>query len=211
MASLALVQSVADDASEAVDAKNVNANLGASQRAELLQIIRTNSFKRGDFVLSSGERSNVYFNMKPTMMDAQGAYLAALALLDIMERVDAEYVSGLEMGAVPAIGSMAAVSYSNGKSIKTTFVRKKPKGHGTNQLIEGLAPGDDLVGKKVIVIDDVSTSGKSILQAIEAVRDAGGIVEHAACLVNRSEGGDQLLSEHNVMLHYVFSADEVAQ
>ena len=182
----------------------------ALQREELCRIIRERSFRTGEFTLSSGQKSSLYFNMKPTMMDARGAQLAARAFIDLMAQSDAEYVSGLEMGAVPVIGAMAAVGGMIGHSFKTTFVRKRMKEHGTKEMIEGLGPLDTLKGQKVFVVDDVATSGKSILQAIREVRSVGGIVEFAAALVNRQEGGDSRLEAEGVILKHVFLASEIA-
>jgi orotate phosphoribosyltransferase len=185
-------------------------NQDADDLAALRDLIRTRSFKRGTFTLSSGKVSSLYFNMKPTMMHPRGAELAARAFLRIVHELSVEYVSGLEMGAVPLIGAMAAISSVKGQPVKTTFVRKKPKGHGTNDVIEGLGPDESLVGKRVLVVDDVATSGGSILQAIERIRSAGGIVEHAACLVDRHEGGAELLMSHGVQLHAVLTAVDIA-
>lgn len=179
-------------------------------RAALLELIRTRSFKTGSFTLSSGKPSSLYFNMKPTMMDPLGAELSGRAFLEIVHSLGVEYVSGLEMGAVPVIGSMAAISSVEGRPVKATFVRKKAKGHGTNDVIEGLGPHETLSGKTVLVVDDVATSGSSILQAINQVRSVGGVVQHAACLVNRHEGGDELLEEHGVQLHSIFTAADFA-
>lgn len=175
---------------------------------ELLEIVRSRSFRTGTFELSSGQISNVYFDMKQTMMFPRGAELSARAFLEIVHSLGIEYVSGLEMGAVPVIGSMAAISSADGQPIHTTFVRKAAKAHGTKHLIEGLGPDESLEGKKVLVIDDVSTTGKSILQAITEVRKEGGIVEHAACIVNRAEGGDQRLADAGVALHSILHVDE---
>lgn len=177
-----------------------------SSRRMLFELIRERSFKTGTFTLSSGKPSNLYFNMKPTMMHPTGAELSARAFLSIFRAVDVEYVSGLEMGAVPVIGSMAAISSVDGMPVKTTFVRKRAKQHGTKDVIEGLGPNELLQGRKVLVVDDVATSGRSILIAIEEVRKTGGIVEHAACLVDRQEGGRELLKTHGVELHSVFTA-----
>lgn len=179
-----------------------------ARAAELFELIRTRSFRLGTFRLSSGKESSLYFNMKPTMMHPRGAELSARAFLRIVAPLDIDYVSGLEMGAVPVIGSLAAISSAEGAPVKTTFVRKRAKEHGTRDVIEGLAPGETLNGTSVLVIDDVATSGKSILQAIQEVRNAGGVVAHAACLVNRDEGGDALLAEAGVTLHSIFHASQ---
>lgn len=175
---------------------------------ELFDLIRSRSFRLGTFRLSSGKESSLYFNMKPTMMHPRGAELSARAFLDIISGLDVDYVSGLEMGAVPVIGSLAAISSAEGSPVKTTFVRKRAKEHGTQDVIEGLGPDETLAGRSVLVIDDVATSGKSIMQAIEEVRKSGGIVAHAACLVNRDEGGDDLLARAGVTLHSVFHASQ---
>jgi orotate phosphoribosyltransferase len=180
-------------------------------REELRALIRARSFKTGKFILVSGKESTLYFNMKPTMMHPRGAELAALELLRIATGLDAEYAGGLEMGAVPVIGAMAGLSSAAGRPVKTFFVRKEPKKHGTMDLIEGLAPDESLAGQRVLIVDDVATSGGSFMKAIKAARDAGAVVEHAACIVDRQEGAEDLLRQSGVALHAVFrAADFVA-
>ncbi|MCA1749598.1 MAG: orotate phosphoribosyltransferase [Parasphingopyxis sp.] len=174
--------------------------------SELFALVKERSFRTGDFTLASGKKSNLYFNMKPTMMNARGAELTARAFLDIMRELDIEIVSGLEMGAVPIIGSMAALSSVDERPIIATFVRKSAKKHGTKDLIEGLGPDQSLRGRNVLVVDDVATSGGSILTAIKAVREAGGIVDYAACVVDRDEGASKLLAGHGVELRGVLHA-----
>ena len=181
-----------------------------SETAELIELIRARSFRTGKFTLASGKESDRYFNLKPTMMDPRGAELSGRALLAIAYECGAEHVSGLEMGAVPVIAAMAALSSAGGAPIPTSFVRKATKAYGSMERIEGLTLDQSIAGKSVLVIDDVATTGASTLQAIEAIRAAGGLVEHAACLVNREEGGDALLAAHGVRLHAVFRADEIA-
>ena len=185
--------------------------LDEAARDELIAIVRARSFRTGDFTLSSGKRSGLYFNMKPTMMDPRGAELAARALLAVARDRGAEYVSGLEMGAVPVIGSMAAISSADGAPIRTTFVRKAVKAHGSMDRIEGLGPDESLAGRRVLVIDDVATTGASTLVAIEAIRAAGGVVDSAAALVDREEGGAELLAAHGVRLFPVLRASEIAE
>ena len=175
---------------------------------ELFQLISERSFRTGSWTLASGKQSTLYFNMKPTMMHARGAELAARALLQKLETLGADYVSGLEMGAVPVIGAMAAISSAEHTPIKTTFVRKQPKKHGTKDLIEGLGPEETLDNKEVVIVDDVATSGGSFLVAVNAVRAEGGIVKNAVCLVDREEGASEFLSLHDVVLHSIFCARE---
>ena len=182
-----------------------------TELGELREIVRQRSFRFGRYTLSSGAESDIYFNMKPTMMVARGAHLAAAELLAIALQTKADYVGGLEMGAVPVIGSLASLSSVQGTPVNTIFVRKQPKAHGTKDVIEGLGPNDDLTGKVVLVIDDVATSGKSILKALEAVRAAGGIVRDAACLVDRDEGATAMLAEHGVTLHSVLHASDFVE
>jgi orotate phosphoribosyltransferase len=179
-------------------------------RSELRELVRARSFKRGNFTLSSGRESSLYFNMKPTMMSARGAELCARLMLEEISGLSADYVGGLEMGAVPVIGALGAISSSEGRPVQTIFVRKAPKSHGTKDLIEGLGPSESLSGKRVVVIDDVATSGKSILIAVEAVRSAGALVEHAVCLLDREEGATEMLASSGVALSRILTASEFA-
>jgi orotate phosphoribosyltransferase len=206
---MAVLAKLAPSQNEGSDWLRANATIVAQElHDELLEVVRLRSFRTGTFELSSGQISDVYFNMKQTMMFPRGAELAARAFLEIVHHLEIDYVSGLEMGAVPVIGSMAALSSADGRPIHTTFVRKAAKGHGTKDVIEGLGPDESLEGQNVLVIDDVSTTGKSIAKAIGEVRRAGGIVEHAACIVNRAEGGDERLADLGVALHSILHVDE---
>jgi len=175
--------------------------------SELLEIIRARSIRLGRFTLASGRESDLYLNLKPTMMDPRGAHLCARAFLDRVPR-GTDYVGGIEMGAVPVIAALAAVSDVEGRPVRTFFVRKAPKDHGTQEVIEGLAAGESLAGKRVLVTDDVATTAGSVLKAILAVRAAGAIVEDALVIVDRQEGGTENLAAHGVRLASVFVGDD---
>jgi orotate phosphoribosyltransferase len=166
--------------------------------------VRSRSFRSGEFTLSSGLKSNLYFNLKPTMMFPRGAYLSARAFLDVIYEEGAEYVGGLEMGAVPIIGALAAIGEAEGRPVGTFFVRKAPKAHGTRETIEGLGPDESLSGKHVMMLDDVATTGGSIMVAINAARAAGARVDTALVLVDRGEGAEDFLAERGVRLLSVF-------
>lgn len=175
--------------------------------SELLEMIKQRSRRLGKFTLASGRESDLYLNLKPTMMDPRGARLCAEAFL---ARVPAgtDYVGGIEMGAVPVTAAMAAISDVQGTPVRTFFVRKAAKDHGTRQLVEGLAEGESIAGKKVLVTDDVATTAGSVLQAVEAARAAGAIVTDALVIVDRQEGGAENLAAHGVTLHSVFVGDD---
>jgi orotate phosphoribosyltransferase len=184
--------------------------LGDGERAELFAIIAKRSFRHGRFTLSSGAESHLYFNLKPAMMHPRGAYLSARSFLDILHRERAHYVGGLEMGVVPILGAVAAVGEMEGRPVNTFFVRKQTKDHGTRDLVEGLAPGETLEGRRVVVADDVATSGASLARAVEVARAAGALVDAALVLVDREEGAAGLLEGAGVRLLTVFRADEFA-
>lgn len=181
----------------------------ARERDELRDIIRQRSFRLGKFTLASGRESDFYCNLKPTMMDARGAHLAGRAFLDVAADLGAGFVGGLEMGAVPLIASMAAISDIERRPVKTFFVRKKAKEHGTREVVEGLGPSESLDGANVLIADDVATTGGSILQAIEAARAAGAKVTDALVLVDREEGATEHLAKHGIRLHSIFRATEL--
>lgn len=176
--------------------------------SELFEIIKQRSFRRGKFRLASGAESELYFNLKPTMMSPRGAHLSAQAFLARVWAEHADYIGGLEMGAVPVIASVTALSDIEGRPVKSFFVRKRPKSHGTMETIDGLAQGETLARARVLIADDVATTGGSILKAVEAARAAGAAVEAALVLVDREEGASTLLKEHGVRLLSVFRGRE---
>jgi orotate phosphoribosyltransferase len=180
----------------------------SADEAKLFEVIRTRSFRRGKFKLASGRESELYFNLKPTMMSPGGSLTSALALLARVWPENPDYVGGLEMGAVPVIAALAALSEAEGKPVKSFFVRKQPKGHGTMDLIEGLASDETLNGKRVLVIDDVATSGGSILKAADAVTALGAKVAAALVIIDREEGAAEALAPHGIRLLSVFKGRE---
>jgi orotate phosphoribosyltransferase len=178
----------------------------SNDEAELLDIIRRRSFRQGKFILSSGRESTLYFNLKPTMMHPRGAFLCARAFLSRIRAEDADYVGGLEMGAVPVIGSLAALSEAEGRPVHTFFVRKAAKAHGTRETIEGLGPDESLAGTRALILDDVATTGNAILQAVAAARAANAIVDSALVLIDREEGAAEALARDGIRLLSVFRA-----
>ena len=123
----------------------------SASRARLAEIIRKRSFGRGEITLASGRKSDFYFNLKPTMLDPEGAALLAELTYEALKDDNLDFVGGLEMGAVPLAGAIAQLSFLKGKPIPAIFVRKKPKEHGAKLAIEGLPRGETLAGKRVVL------------------------------------------------------------
>jgi len=181
------------------------------QRSRLRDIIRQRSFSNErEITLASGRKSWLYFNMKPTMMDPEGAFLLGELIVDKLESLDVDYIGGLEMGAVPIVSFVAPASFRRNQSafVRAFFVRKQAKEHGTQQLVEGLAPGESLAGKAVVMLEDVTTTGGSIIKAIEQTRRAGADIDRVITLVDRQEGAEAALSQIGVELDPLFRADD---
>ena len=181
----------------------------------LRAIIREKSYRSGQAIrLTSGKTSTFYINLKPTMMDPEGAALLAKLVLAEARAVGAELVGGLEMGAVPIVSAVAAESYrsaNGGGRIAGFFVRKKPKEHGVQALIEGLDDSQGLDGRRVMIVEDVTTTGGSILQAVEAARAAGAEIAGILTVVDRNEGAREAVAEHGLELTSLFTAADFAE
>jgi orotate phosphoribosyltransferase len=180
----------------------------SAARARLRDIIHRRSFGYGEVKLASGRMSNFYFNLKPAMLDAEGAALLAQLTLDALagERIDG--IGGLEMGAVPIAGAVAQLSHMAGTPVQAFFVRKKPKEHGARLSVEGLMPGESLAGKRVVIVEDVTTTGGSAMKAVEAVRDAGGEIAFVLTIVDREEGATEAFAAQGLDFRALYRASE---
>jgi orotate phosphoribosyltransferase len=155
-----------------------------AKRQRLREIIRDRSLlqDRG-FVLSSGRSSNFFFDMKRTLLDPEGAVLVTDLLFDMIRGEDVDAVGGLETGAIPIVALLCARSWPE-KPITGFFVRKEAKGHGTDQRIDGLLDP----GARVILFEDVTTTGGSVMQAGEQVRRLDCKIVRVISIVDRLEG-----------------------
>jgi orotate phosphoribosyltransferase len=142
------------------------------------------------------------------MLDPHGAHLMAKGLLAEALAVGGEYVGGLEMGAVPITGAICQLSYTTGTPVSGFFVRKKAKEHGARKLIEGLRAGETLRGKRVVVVEDVTTSGASALVAVEACREEGANVRLVVSVVDRCEGAAKAFADEGIPFKSLFVATD---
>ena len=159
-----------------------------AKRARLLELLRTRAFQEREVVLSSGLKSNFYIDCKQVSLDAEGAALIGALFHETINAVapDAIAVGGLTLGADPLATATSIVSFQAGHPRAAFIVRKEPKAHGTGQWIESTKLP---AGAKVVILEDVVTTGAATLKAIERARLAGFTVLHALGLVDRLEGG----------------------
>ena len=180
----------------------------SASRARLHDIIRRRSFGRGEVTLASGRKSDFYFNLKPTMLDPEGAALLAEVTYEALRDDELDYIGGLEMGAVPLAGAIAQLSWLKGHPIAAFFVRKKPKEHGARLSIEGLMPGETLAGKRIVVVEDVTTTGGSAMKAVEALREVGANVVLVLTMVDREEGATDNFAQAGLPFRSIYKASE---
>jgi len=179
------------------------------QRERLIAIVKERSFQHGtEMKLASGRTSTFYFNMKPTMLDPQGSYLIGALVLAALEGEQIDMVGGLEMGAVPLATAVATVSHTIGRPTPAFFVRKQAKEHGTQSLIEGLAASQEIAGKRVAIVEDVTTTGTSALRAVEQVRSAGATVARVITIVDRLEGAAEAFAGQGLAFSALLSIDD---
>jgi orotate phosphoribosyltransferase len=180
----------------------------SASRARLHEIIRRRSFGRGEITLASGRKSDFYFNLKPTMMDPEGATLLAELTYEALKDEHYDYIGGLEMGAVPLAGAIAQISWIKGHPIAAFFVRKKPKEHGARLAIEGLTRDETLAGKRIVVVEDVTTTGGSAMKAVETLREAGADVALVFTMVDRQEGAAETFAAAKLPFRSLYTARE---
>jgi len=188
--------------------RDASAGPTSRHRAELFELIRQRSFGRGRIKLVSGRESDFYFDLRPTALHPAGATYIGEMIADALEGLGVDYVGGLEMGAVPIATAAAVAGHRRGRAIGAFFVRKKPKEHGERKLIEGLTKGESLRGKNVVVVEDVTTTGGSAIQAAEAVTAEGANVVLVLTIVDRLEGATDTFAAARLPFRALFTADE---
>ena len=173
-------------------------------RKKLFSLLKERAFRRCRVVLASGRESDFYFDMKPAMLDPEGATLMAELIIQEIQGVNADCVGGLEMGAVPLIAPVAMRSLDFGRRLPGFFVRKAVKDHGTKKRVDGA----DIAGKTVVILEDVTTTGASAMDAVKAVTEAGAKVALVLSIIDRGEGAADLYAKAGIPFKSLFRAEE---
>ncbi|MCA9408873.1 MAG: orotate phosphoribosyltransferase [Candidatus Omnitrophica bacterium] len=178
----------------------------SEMRTELLELIKDKAYFREKITLSSGKESDYYIDARLITLTSKGAYLCAELMLDLIKDDDYKSIGGPTLGADPLIGAVGVVSLQRKNPINTFIIRKTSKGHGKKQLIEGppLTKGD-----RVVIIDDVATTGKAFLYSIDVLKELGIEVVKAVCIVDRQEGAAEAVKAKGVELVSIFKAEEI--
>src|ERR1043165_3246306 len=184
--------------------------MNSPAREQLLNLLATVSFRLGEFTLSSGARSDYYIDCRTTTLHAEGAALTGRVFFDLLQQQDwkVKAVGGLTLGADPIVVATAVISSHADAPVHGFLVRKAEKAHGMGRRIEGFQEK----GARVIIVDDVCTTGGSTVQAIEAAREFGFEVVGVMCLVEREEAGGRVNVEKAAAAApfvSVFTADDV--
>ncbi len=181
---------------------------GDARVRRLREIIRMHALMVGDFTLTSGRKSNYLFQLRAATMHAEGAALIGELMVEFMRAHDLRNIGGLEMGAVPVVAAAAVKSHDMGWPVRAFFMRKKAKEHGARQLIDGWLP--ERKGEEVLIIDDVTTTGGSLLKPVEKMREMGFVVRRALSIVDREEGALENLRRHDIELFSILRKSDFA-
>jgi orotate phosphoribosyltransferase len=169
----------------------------------LLEVFEEHAVLRGEFTLSSGLKTSYYFDGRMVTLWPEGAYLIGRKILHILVAAGAEAVGGMTVGADPIVAAVAVVSHLEGRPIPAFIVRGEVKEHGTQKRIEGPLKA----GARVAIVDDVITTGGSVLRAIEAVEAEGCRVVKVVVLLDRQQGGADEIRRRGYAFSAILSAD----
>ncbi|OGX37254.1 MAG: orotate phosphoribosyltransferase [Omnitrophica WOR_2 bacterium RIFCSPHIGHO2_02_FULL_52_10] len=176
------------------------------EREELRQLIIREAYFREKITLSSGKESDYYIDARRVTLTARGAYLCARLILDKLAGVNYDAIGGPTLGADPMVGALGVLSLQAGHPKNTFIIRKSPKGHGKQQQIEGPSLAK---GARVVLVDDVATTGKALAESIDVLSNIGVETVKAVCLVDRGEGAREAVAARHCELAALFDISEI--
>ena len=172
-------------------------------RNRLARLLMEKSYREGEVTLTSGRKSDYYFDCKQTALHPEGSYLIGTLFLDLLKHGDFAGVGGMTLGADPLVSAVTVVSHLESHPLPGFIIRKQAKGHGTKQYLEGLANFEP--GARVALLEDVVTTGGTLLTACERVEAAGLVVGGIYCVLDREEGGRENIQRAGYELGYIFT------
>ncbi len=182
---------------------NIMQDTGSKElKAQLFTLLEKEALKRGEFTLSSGKKSNYYLDGRVITLTPEGAYLVANIILELSKGKNIDAIGGPTLGADPIVGAIAALAHIKKIPLKTFIVRKAAKEHGTQRQIEGPKLKK---GSKVILIDDVATTGKALIEAKQALDKIGVLADTAMVIMDRCEGAKDNLEKFGLKLEAIFT------
>lgn len=178
-------------------------------RTKLARLLYSKSYREGNFTLTSGKKSDYYFDCKQTALHPEGGYLIGKLFLEIMleQKMDVQGVGGMTLGADPLVSAVTVLSHIEKTPLPGFIIRKQAKGHGTNSFLEGMANFEP--GFKVCLLEDVVTTGGTLLTACQRVRSAGLEIKGILCVLDREEGGRENISKAGYDLISIFTRKEL--
>jgi orotate phosphoribosyltransferase len=176
-----------------------------NEREELREILKKRSILKGDFTLVSGRKSSYYINGKMTTLSARGLYLASMLLLDRFEKLAYDAFAGPTIGADPIIGALLTLAAQRGFDKEGLLIRKEAKDHGTKNLVEGNLKE----GMRVVLLEDVATTGGSLLKAAQSIEAGGGTIAGVFTIVDRDEGAGENLAKAGYTFSSLFNVKEL--
>lgn len=174
-------------------------------RSKLLAAIRERAYREGDFTLASGQKSSYYIDCKEVTLDAEGSLLVGKMIFDTIKTWGAEAVGGMELGSVPISTAVSVVSAVEGAPLFNFIVRKEAKGHGTGKRLEGKVSA----GTKVVVVEDVVSTGGSSIKAIEVLKGIGAHLAGVVSIVDREMGGREAFEKAGVRYQPLFTISQI--
>ncbi len=178
----------------------------AELKAKLAELLKKEALKKGDFTLSSGKKSSYYLDGRVITLTPEGAYLVASIILKMLDGEKIDALGGPTLGADPIVGAVACLSHQKNIPLKTFIVRKQVKEHGMQRQVEGPQLA---AGSRVVLVDDVATTGKALVEAKEALEKIGIEIEKAIVIVDRGEGAKENLAKVKLKLEPIFNIKDL--
>lgn len=175
------------------------------EKSQLLEILKKEAFFKGKFILSSGKESSFYMDARLVTLSAPGAYLTGRIILEMIKNDELDAIGGPTLGADPMVGAVAVLSFQAQRPLPTFIIRKTPKAHGKNQQVEGPVLKE---GSRVVIIDDVATTGKAFVESIEVLQKMNVNIVKAICVIDRGEGAKEAVAKYNIPMQSIFTIDQ---